>query len=71
MNKFLKNIDVRFLLVGIFFGGIGGYSYYYFIGCNTGSCPITSNPVIMTLYGIFFGMVLFFKKKKKTEGDDN
>lgn len=30
---------VVFALVGI----IGGFLYWRFIGCNSGSCPITSN----------------------------
>lgn len=26
-------------------GVLAGLAYYHFIGCATGSCPITSNPV--------------------------
>ena len=28
-----------------------GFAYYTFIGCSTGACPITSDPVISTLWG--------------------
>jgi hypothetical protein len=38
-------------------GGIGGYAYYYFIGCASGACPITSNPYISTAYGALVGVV--------------
>ena len=62
-QEFYK-IDFTKLLIGTFVGAIGGYAYYYFIGCSSGSCPITSNPYLMTAYGMFFGAVLFFKKKK-------
>jgi hypothetical protein len=29
-------------LIGAFTGGVAGYLYYYFIGCSTGNCAITS-----------------------------
>jgi len=35
-----------------------GFSYYYFIGCQSGTCPITSNPYISTAYGMLMGVVL-------------
>lgn len=48
-------------------GAVGGYLYWYFIGCNSEVCPITSSPVNSTLYGIVLGGLLFslFKKNKK------
>ncbi len=70
-KKELKKIDLAKLLIGIVIGSIGGFSYYYFIGCSSGSCPITSNPYLMTVYGMFFGVVLFFKKKKVSEKIEN
>jgi len=54
-------------------GALLGYAYYHFIGCRTGTCPITSNPWISTLYGAFFGLVLAWggkKKKNDTESGD-
>jgi len=40
-------------------GGIGGYLYFYFIGCNTGSCPITSSPYGSIIMGALLGYLLF------------
>ncbi len=50
----------------LIFSGAGaslGFAYYYFIGCQSGSCPITSNPVISTLYGLMIGVVAGFDKR--------
>jgi hypothetical protein len=63
----------RTLALGVLAGGVGGYLYYHFIGCSTGSCPITSQPVNSTLYGAMMGGLLFsnFKnKEKKNDGSD-
>jgi hypothetical protein len=46
-------------LIGIALGAIGGYLYYYFVGCTGGTCAITSNPINSTLYGTFVGGFLF------------
>ncbi|MBK7105400.1 MAG: hypothetical protein IPH62_08960 [Ignavibacteriae bacterium] len=53
-------------------GAILGYAYYYFIGCNSGSCPITSNPYISTVYGAAVGFLISIpsKKKIKVENDN-
>lgn len=48
-------------------GGILGFGYYYFIGCNCGSCPISSNWHISTLYGAVMGLIAFFPNKKKKD----
>lgn len=52
---------------GIFAGLAGGFLYYYFIGCRTGSCPITSSPWISMLWGAVMGYLIFdmFRAKKK------
>jgi hypothetical protein len=45
-------------LIGILVGGGLGFAYYYFIGCQSGTCPIQSNPFIATAYGAIVGLVL-------------
>jgi len=47
-------------IVGLTIGALAGFAYYYFIGCESGTCPITSNPYITTLYGAAFGAVLTY-----------
>lgn len=53
-------------LLGVLIGALAGYLYYQFIGCSSGSCLITSNPVNSTLYGMIMGGLLFnvFQKTK-------
>lgn len=64
MKDFL--IKHRLKLAGIIVGAIGGYLYFQFVGCGTGSCPITSNPWRMTIYGALLGLLIFdiFKKEE-------
>lgn len=45
-------------------GGALGYAYYYFIGCTGGACPITSNPVVSTAYGMVIGLLVTFPGRK-------
>ena len=58
---------VRYKLVflGVVMGAIAGYAYYHFIGCISGTCPITSQPLNSTLYGALMGGVLFIGNKKE------
>ncbi len=39
-------------------GAALGFGYYYFVGCHTGTCPLTSNPYISTAYGALVGLLL-------------
>ena len=70
--KTLKNLvtgsNGRNLLFLVLIGMFIGYGYYFFIGCNTGSCAITSDPIKSTLYGGLFGMALalFVSKDEPT-----
>lgn len=45
-------------LIGALVGAIAGYLYYYFIGCSTGSCAITSKPFNSSIYGLVMGYLL-------------
>lgn len=42
----------------ILLGGALGFVYQRFVGCRTGACPLTSNPVVATLYGAFLGYLV-------------
>lgn len=52
---------------GILLGAIAGWCYWYFVGCASGTCPITSSPWRSTLYGALMGfLVSGILKKDKT-----
>ena len=44
--------------LGIVIGGLAGFLYYYFVGCSSGTCAITSNPYMSILYGGLLGLFL-------------
>jgi hypothetical protein len=52
-------------------GAVAGYAYYYYIGCINGTCPITSNPYISTLYGGVMGFLLAPRGSKATPDEPN
>ena len=60
---FKKNLLV---VIGVPLGAVAGVLYWHFIGCNTGTCAITSDPYNSTAYGALMGGLVFsiFKKKK-------
>ena len=64
-TKFLNKSNLRKMGIGVFLGGVVGYAYYYFVGCKSGTCAITSSPVISTLYGVLLGVLWTFPTKKK------
>lgn len=56
-------------------GMLGGYLYYYFIGCANRTCAIQSNPLIATIYGGLIGLLLaistsWFQQKPKEKTED-
>lgn len=50
----MKSIWVKRVLF-VALGAGGGFAYYYFIGCASGTCPISSSPYISTVYGALIG----------------
>ena len=48
---------VRLILSPII-GAALGFAYYRFIGCTSGSCPITSNPWASMIYGAIMGFMV-------------
>lgn len=61
----MKKPAVRRVL-SVLAGAALGYAYYAFIGCQTGACPITSNPLISTAYGALVGGLLSGSFKKES-----
>jgi xanthine/uracil permease len=53
------------ILIGVLFGAAGGYLYWLKVGCATGTCPITSSPVMSVAWGAIMGGLLFGMFKKK------
>ncbi len=46
------------IAIGSVLGGGLGFAYYKFVGCSTGTCPLTSHPVISPIYGMVVGALL-------------
>lgn len=57
MKVFLKKNILT--IIGVPLGALAGFIYWKFIGCNSGSCAITSNPLNSTIYGSIMGGLLF------------
>ena len=45
-------------ILGIALGAGAGFAYWYFIGCTTGSCAITSSPLNSSIYGGVMGALV-------------
>lgn len=71
INNLLKKISLL-SIIGLVIGAIGGYVYYSEIGCVSGTCAITSNPWMSTLWGAAFGYLVFdmFVKRKKEKSEN-
>tara|TARA_B100001123_G_C15327532_1_gene1030065 strand:- start:1033 stop:1242 length:210 start_codon:yes stop_codon:yes gene_type:complete len=66
MEKLRKIVKMKWMnsTWGVFVGSILGYGYYYFFGCNSGNCSITSDPINSMVYGSLMGLILFWPPKK-------
>lgn len=55
------------LLIGITLGAVAGFLYWKYVGCVTGSCPITSKPINSSVYGAMMGGLIgdMFRKSNK------
>jgi len=55
-NKFFK----RFLpeIIGAALGAVGGFIYWKYVGCVSGTCTIKSNWYLMIPWGILMGFLL-------------
>jgi hypothetical protein len=57
----------RLVIVGVLAGALGGYLYWKYVGCLSGTCAITSKPLNSTIYFAIIGGLVFslFKKQSK------
>ncbi len=55
------------MLSGLGIGALLGFGYYYYIGCASGTCAITSNPYISTAYGAMIGLLFVWPEKEKVD----
>ena len=53
--------------IGVAIVALAGYGYYFYVGCASGTCAITSKPLNSTLYGALMGGLIFnmFVKENK------
>lgn len=59
-------------VTGVVVGAVAGWCYWYFVGCASGTCPISSNPWISTAYGAVLGYLGFSTfRKQPTEKQKN
>lgn len=63
-NFFIK---YKFYFIAIPLGALAGFLYWRFIGCSSGTCPITSKWYNSTLYGMIIGALLVNTKRSKKE----
>jgi hypothetical protein len=65
MKKWFKHN--KLIIIGAFTGAIGGYLYWKYVGCLSGTCAITSKPMNSTIYFAVIGALVFslFKKNSK------
>ncbi|HPR31531.1 MAG TPA: DUF6132 family protein [Prolixibacteraceae bacterium] len=67
MQQFLRTY--KLYLIAIPLGALAGFLYWRFIGCQSGTCPITSRWYNSTLMGMAFGALLAFKPRKNEENN--
>lgn len=69
-KKALTYINERKPLKYLLGAGIGagiGFLYYYFIGCNTGTCPLTSKPFNSMMIGAIMGFIWVYSPAKSVK----
>ncbi len=45
-------------IVSVVIGGFIGFLYYYFVGCTSGTCAITSSPYNSIIMGGILGLLI-------------
>lgn len=68
----MKNFIVKYRIQVVFtlIGAVGGFLYWKFVGCASGTCPIKSVWYLSTLWGTVMGYLIgdviadFIRKRK-------
>jgi Family of unknown function (DUF6132) len=71
-----KTSKYKLTIFGVVSGALLGYLYYFFIGCDSGHCMITSRPLNSSIYGGLMGGLIFdsirtIKPSQKTKLEKN
>jgi len=61
----------KLLILGIVLGAVAGFLYWKLVGCNTGTCMITSKWHNSTAYGAVMGGLFLSIFKRETKGERN
>lgn len=71
MKEYLQKHKIKILFLAL--GAIGGYLYWHYIGCTSGSCPITSKWYSSAAYGMLLGWLIsdFFSKKQSVKTENS
>jgi len=48
-----------YMIIAGFIGALAGFLYWRYIGCVSGSCPITSRWYTTTIWGALIGLAFF------------
>jgi hypothetical protein len=46
------------IIIGAAVGAGLGLGWYKLVGCPTGGCPLTSHPVVSSVYGAVLGVLI-------------
>ena len=58
VKEFLTSRNFLRPFIATLIGGTAGFLYYYFVGCASGTCAITSNPYMSVAMGGFWGFFI-------------
>jgi hypothetical protein len=55
IKNFLRSRNFRKAFIAVSIGAAGGFLYYFYVGCASGSCAITSSPYMSVIMGGLLG----------------
>ncbi len=74
IKQFLRKYPAE--ITGLLAGTLGGFLYWKYVGCLTGSCAIQSNWYLMVPWGAVMGWLVgsvtgeFLRKRKRGEREE-